>query len=322
MQSIGCRKSLRLRKLGLLTLLLALVAPTVANAVEDVVWVDWQRQLENGDIEGVATVGADTVTVTYSGERAFVQYGCGTNYWNPSAPYISPTVPNAPPDCDIIALSQATPKMLSFSEPVANVFFAVVSLNGNGYRFDRDFEILSFGLGYWGNGTLTKVVNPPTYDLIGSGEPHGVIQLLGNFSTVSWSSLSNENWNGFTVGFENTVANLELCRVDEYVSDSACIACPAGTTNAAGDDPSGSDTSCDVTYCGLNEYVSGNACIACSAGTTNAAGDDASGPDTSCDVPAPNVPLAAVPVPAMSDIGVLLLVLVLTLSGYFVLRRW
>lgn len=188
-------------------LLMAFGAP-IASGADDVIWVDWETVQENGDVVGTATVGADTVTVTYRGERAFVQTACGTNYWNPSTPYISATVPNAPPDCDIIALSQATAKTLTFSEPVANVYFAVVSLNGNGYRFDRDFDILSSGCGYWGCGTLTKQVNPPTYDLIGSGEPHGVIQLLGSFSTVSWTSLSNENWNGFTIGFQNTVANL------------------------------------------------------------------------------------------------------------------
>jgi hypothetical protein len=179
-----------------------------ATAQADVIWVDWDTILENGDVQGTATVAGGTVTVTYSGERAFVQTSCGTNYWNPSAPYLSATVPNQPPDCDIIALSQATAKTLTFSEPVANVFFAVVSLNGNGYRFDRDFDILSYGCGYWGCGTLTKQVNPPTFDLIGSGEPHGVIQLLGEFSSVSWTSLSAENWNGFTIGFQETVANL------------------------------------------------------------------------------------------------------------------
>ena len=130
-----------------------ILSGTPLTGLADVIWVDWQTILQNGDVEGTATVQGGTVTVTYSGERQFVQTSCGTNYWNPSTPYISATVPNAPPDCDIIALSQATSKTLTFSEPVANVFFAVVSLNGNGYRFDRDFDILSFGLGYWGNGT-------------------------------------------------------------------------------------------------------------------------------------------------------------------------
>lgn len=219
MNSRFFHSSQRFFKALLLISLANLIVP--ASAFADVIWVDWHTILENGDVEGTATVSGGTVTVTYSGERAFVQTSCGTNYWNPSSPYISATVPNAPPDCDIIALSQATAKTLTFSEPVANVFFAVVSLNGNGYRFDRDFDILSFDCGYWGCGTLTKQVNPPTYDLIGSGEPHGVIQLLGSFSSVSWTSLSNENWNGFSIGFEETVANLTPTVTIEGTTDAA-----------------------------------------------------------------------------------------------------
>ena len=42
----------------------------------------------------------------------------------------------------------------------------------------------------------------------------------------------------------------------------------------------GSNISCDVTYCAANQYVSNDACIACAAGTTNDVGDDASGSDT------------------------------------------
>jgi len=61
------------------------------------------------------------------------------------------------------------------------------------------------------------------------------------------------------------------------------VPCPAGTTNAAGDDASGTDTTCDATLCAANAYVSANACVPCPAGTTNAAGDDASGTDTTCD---------------------------------------
>ena len=38
-----------------------------------------------------------------------------------------------------------------------------------------------------------------------------------------------------------------LCAENERVSNNACVACAAGTTNDAGDDASGSDTTCDVT---------------------------------------------------------------------------
>jgi len=73
------------------------------------------------------------------------------------------------------------------------------------------------------------------------------------------------------------------CAANHHVSSNACVACVAGTQRAAGDDPTGNDTSCVTTICSANERVASNACVACSAQETNAAGDDASGADTSCD---------------------------------------
>merc|ERR1712205_35113 len=40
-----------------------------------------------------------------------------------------------------------------------------------------------------------------------------------------------------------------LCGEDYYVSSGECVSCPAGTTNAAGDDASGDDTPCDAVAC-------------------------------------------------------------------------
>jgi hypothetical protein len=111
---------------------------------------------------------------------------------------------------------------LTFSQTVVNPVFAFVSLNGNGYAFlNQDFDILSFsaGLGaaapgnnsccYWGCGSVTKQVvdlggGNTEYRLIGSGEPHGVIRFTGALDTLTWRSLTNENWNDFTVGVQST----------------------------------------------------------------------------------------------------------------------
>uniref|UniRef100_A0A0G4I7M9 EGF-like domain-containing protein n=1 Tax=Chromera velia CCMP2878 TaxID=1169474 RepID=A0A0G4I7M9_9ALVE len=81
----------------------------------------------------------------------------------------------------------------------------------------------------------------------------------------------------------DTTCDAVLCSANESVVSNACVACPAGTTNAANDDASGADTTCDAVLCGANQRVSSNACVACPAGTTNAANDDASGADTTCD---------------------------------------
>ncbi len=153
------------------------------NAVHaQVIWTDWTGGTAgtNGAAVGSLTVGTTTVGVAYAGEIQSLQTSGGTDYWNPSAPYISATVPNAPPTPDIIAISQASTKTITFSQPVTNPLFAVVSLNGNGYRFDRDFSILSFGQGFWGNGTLTRqVTSGGLFELDGTGEPHGLIEFQG-----------------------------------------------------------------------------------------------------------------------------------------------
>jgi len=81
------------------------------------------------------------------------------------------------------------------------------------------------------------------------------------------------------------------CTYNHRVRRHACVACPAGSTNAAGDDPSGADTTCDATLCAANERVVGHACLACPKGTTSAAGADASSTDTACNVDCQDDPL-------------------------------
>lgn len=176
---------------------------TSVSQAESVIWTDWTSGTpgDTGSATGTLNIDGTPVTVSYSGEIAFIQTDGGRNYWNPSTPYISATVPNAPSDSDIIALSKATSKTITFSEPIMNPLFAVVSLNGNGYQFDHDFEILSYGYGYWGDGTLTKATpGSGIFQLNGTGEPHGVIEFQGTFSSITWTSLTEEYWNGFTIG--------------------------------------------------------------------------------------------------------------------------
>jgi hypothetical protein len=139
------------------------------------------------------------VDVTYTGTTpiAFAQVGPGTNYWNPAAPYISSTVDNAPPAQDIIALNSGGTGTITFSEPVTDPLIALVSWNGNTVDFGVPIQILSFGAGFWGNGT--PVLNDDGDGFVGSGEVHGVIRLPGTHTAISFTHTS-ENWHGFTVG--------------------------------------------------------------------------------------------------------------------------
>jgi hypothetical protein len=205
----------------LLAALLAQAAPVVVN------WTDWTSgNPGNGTAVGTITTPTSTVTVSYSNPQgySFIQTGTGTDYFQNSngvdgSPYTSSVVANIPPAAEMIGLEKAGSQTLTFSQAIANPFFSYISLNGNGYGFDRDFDILSFGSttdpegpnynGYWGPGTSYKNVvdlggGVMQYQLLGTGEPHGTIRFKGEFNTVSWQSLTDEYWNGFTVGVEGT----------------------------------------------------------------------------------------------------------------------
>jgi hypothetical protein len=213
------------RALG--TLAIALCSGAVSAA--PIFWTDWTgSDLDSGtgfQAQGTITTGSSSVTVTYTNPQGvgFYQpsggayyYSGGTDGPSGTSPFTSALVDNRPPTTDIIALQYAGTQTLAFSQAIANPVFAYVSLNGNGYAFDQDFDILSFGdptngntCGYWGCGTSYKNIvdlggGVFEYQLLGTGEPHGTLRFTGTFDTVSWRSLSNEYWNGFTVGVQET----------------------------------------------------------------------------------------------------------------------
>ena len=165
-------------------------------------WTDWTSVTVGAPgVLGTLNTGSGTVNVAFSGAYSFAQTSGGTNYWNPSAPYISPAVDNAPPPSDIIALNAGGTATITFSAPVQDPLLALVSWNGNTVDFGVPIEILSFGAGYWGNGT--PILNADGDGFFGSGEVHGVIRLPGAFTSISFTHTS-ENWHGFTVGVTPT----------------------------------------------------------------------------------------------------------------------
>jgi hypothetical protein len=61
-----------------------------------------------------------------------------------------------------------------------------------------------------------------------------------------------------------------------------CTACVGGSTNPAGDDPGGANTTCS---CSTNTSVVSNVCTPCGHGGSTDAGDAVPGPDTQCIYP-------------------------------------
>jgi len=207
-----------------------------AASAAPIYWTDWTTQLSAAQGfkgQGTITTSTSTVTVTYTNVQgiAFFQAAGGPDYWadssyvrdNATSPYTSAIVDNIPTGTDIVGLQFAGDQTLQFSQTIANPVFSYVSLNGNGYAFlDQDFDILSFGngtsdnhCGYWGCGTSYKEIidlgnGHKEYRLLGTGEPHGTIRFTGAFDTLTWRSMSNEGWNGFTIGVQGTAAEVGI----------------------------------------------------------------------------------------------------------------
>lgn len=175
-----------------------LTLTSAAAFAAQVSWTDWTAVTTAAPgAVGTLSVGANTVNVSYSGTYSFVLTNGGTNYWTPTAPYLSTVVDNAPPASDIIALRTGGTKTISFSQAVQDPLIALVSWNGNVVDFDKPIDILSYGAGYWGNGT--PVLNQAGTGFSGNGEVHGVIRLPGVHTSISFTD-TTENWHGFTIG--------------------------------------------------------------------------------------------------------------------------
>jgi hypothetical protein len=144
------------------------------------------------------------------GSYFFANTNGGTNYWVPSAPYISAEVENAPPDSDILSLIGGNDQTyrVTLSEPIKDPIMAIVSLGQPGvqvdYDFDSPFTIVSQGTGYWGGGptSLTEQAG----DILRGFEGHGTIRFDGTFDTFSWTVPLGESWHGFTYGIRTTEA--------------------------------------------------------------------------------------------------------------------
>ena len=252
-----------------------------ANSGQTIYWTSWTgaSTASGATVNGTIVTPTTSVAVTYNNPQgiAFTQLNnTGTDYWqnyrgSANSPYTSAGVANIPTWSDIIGLRYGGSQSLTFSQPVANLVFSYVSLNGNGYAFDQDFEILSFGdssdgnyCGYWGCGTSYKNIvdlggGKFEYQLLGTGEPHGTIRFLGAFNTVSWRSMSDEYWNGFTVGIAGAAAEVVTDADGDGILDvnDNCPTMP--NPDQADADNDGLGDVCDPTPNGTNQPPVANA---------------------------------------------------------------
>lgn len=99
------------------------------------------------------------------------------------------------------------------SRPVVNPVLALASWNmGTPVSFSAPLEVVSYGEGYFGNGTLTAEGN----QLKMTGAGYGTIRFNGTFSSIELTD-TNEYWHGFTVGASGLPATSSVPEPSTYV---------------------------------------------------------------------------------------------------------
>ena len=195
---------------------LALMSVAGACSLSQAATVDWANWTSAGTqtVSGNAVAGSATVGITFTGDYAFTELNnTGFNYWqSPATPYMSAEVANAPANADQIGLSNAGTFTITFSQPVVNPLIGLISWNGANVTFGGgadsqayDIQYLSSGCGYWGCGSYGS---PTASSFTGVGELHGVIELQGTYSSITFTDTTPENWHGLTVGFESLASTV------------------------------------------------------------------------------------------------------------------
>jgi len=178
-------------------------------------WVSWTSAtlstgISMGTASGSFTIGSTPVTVTYTGDlSSATEVNCGScvNYYTPTSIYENSTVANLPTTADILTLDEnpAYTDTITFSSPVMNPVLDIVSLGYSGGTVYYNFEggatpvILSQGSAYWGGCSTCLSVSGSS---LAGTEGSGVIEFVGTFTSLTFTTTNGEDWNGFTVGVE------------------------------------------------------------------------------------------------------------------------
>ena len=178
---------------------LGLAAPAQSTQIS---WVDWQSWPDSGNTAlGQLQDATTTVDVTVFSDSGYnrVQTGPAEAFFWTGDAYTKGNVDNPPPSPDIVRLDAGGTVTINFSQAVVNPYLALVSWNGTNVRFDAPIILDSFGTGFFGFGT--PQLNSTGDGFFGDGEVHGVVQVPGIFTEISFTH-TTETWHGFTLGVE------------------------------------------------------------------------------------------------------------------------
>jgi hypothetical protein len=190
---------------------LAVLAAIPASA-NTITWTNW-TSATTGDA-GTAAGTMGSVGVTYTGQVTgnTVTDGSFTSFAPPSS-FQGGVVDNAPDQGDIIGLNGGVPGAapptytITFDQIVTNPVFAIWSL-GQGsidatFNFGQTPTLEAGGpTTQYGGQSITVNGN-----VVSGLEGNGVVEFIGDFTSISWTNPVFEDWYGFTVGYAGPTTN-------------------------------------------------------------------------------------------------------------------
>lgn len=197
-------RCLLLNPVSVLFLAACAFSPALAYA-DTIVWTNWSSATSS---PGSATGTAGSIAVSYSGQTSGL-----TNFptWTPASTFMGGEVGNAPPQTPTIQIEGGSnlSETIMFSSTVVDPVFAIWSLGqvGNPASFDfsskagQPFNLLGGGINNESGGSALTTNG----SVVSGAEGNGLVQFIGSYDSISFTTPTFENYYAFTVGYDATL---------------------------------------------------------------------------------------------------------------------
>lgn len=176
-------------------------------------WTDWTSATPGNATPGSATGTLastlyGTINVTYSGQTS----GIATQpSWTPASTFSGGIVGNAPPPHNGLALEGGYnyTETITFSQPVTDPAFAIWSLGSSGspayfnFNANEPFNLIGGGPSAEYGGQSIVIAGTA----INGSEGNGVVQFIGTYSNLVFTTPDYEGYYALTVGEDATLTD-------------------------------------------------------------------------------------------------------------------
>jgi hypothetical protein len=180
---------------------------------DTIAWATWSSATPgaNAAAGGGATGSIPGFTITYTGQTSGLT---SVPSWTPNATWIGDVVGNAPPKGPSVMIEGGPTsgiETVTFSGPVANPIIAIWSLGQGGIETSFDFNssepFTIAGGGANGEFGGSGLVLDSAKTGVTGREGNGLVELIGVYTSITFTTPVFENYYAFTIGEDQTVTD-------------------------------------------------------------------------------------------------------------------